>query len=494
MSSTPITAVTVTVPATPAHITIQAPASLVETAGLTSANAASASAAQAAASEANAGAAAASAAAGATAAGTGAAQAAAQAASANTSATDAAGSATASAAAAANAAASAASASGSATSAATQAASATTQATNAAASASTATTQAGNAANAAGTAAASATSAVNSATAAANSATALSASSTTPLTVAVGAQTLATQSGKAFVPGMMLLIASAANPANYLHGQVASYSGTSLTVNAFDCGGAGTHGDWNIGISGTQGTAGATGATGPGLPAGGTAGQALTKTDSGNYDAQWTTLTPASVGLGNVANAGQVTTAQMGAASGVATLNAGSLVVQNPASAGQPSGIATLNAGGQVVQNPANLSTDGTFAASSDTLVPSQKAAKAYADGKLAGIAQYSEQVNALGNVTGTAAINLTLGGVVTATATGATAWTVANPAASGKASTFVLIVTNGGAFAQTWPTGTKWPGGTAPTLTSSGTDIMTFLTVNGGANWYATLAQRGCA
>jgi hypothetical protein len=297
-----------------------------------------------------------------------------------------------------------------------------------------------------------------------------------------------------------------------------------------------------------------------GLPSGGTANQALVKIDGTNGNVEWATINAAFAGLGNVANAAQVTTAQMGAAggvatlnssslvvqnpasagqasglatlnsasqvvqspagagqpSGVATLNASSLVVQNPASAGQNNGVATLNASGQVVQpnayagvasglatlnsssqvvqNPANLSTDGTMAANSNTLLPSQAAVKTYVAAQFAGIPQYSELVNALGNVTGATTINLQSGGVVTATATGASTWTITNPGASGKASTFVLILANGGAFTQTWPSGTKWPGGAAPTLSSSGTDILTFLTVNGGANWYATLAQKGCA
>ena len=99
-----------------------------------------------------------------------------------------------------------------------------------------------------------------------------------------------------------------------------------------------------------------------------------------------------------------------------------------PASAGQASGLASLNASSLVVQNPANLnaalSTDGTFAANSDTLIPSQKAVKTYVAANassLSGIKQYSEAVQALGNVSGATSINLANGGVVTATSTGNT-------------------------------------------------------------------------
>ena len=56
------------------------------------------------------------------------------------------------------------------------------------------------------------------------------------------------------------------------------------------------------GIQGIQGPAGTPGATGPGVAAGGTTGQALTKTSSTDYATTWTTLTKSDVGLGNVDN------------------------------------------------------------------------------------------------------------------------------------------------------------------------------------------------
>lgn len=97
----------------------------------------------------------------------------------------------------------------------------------------------------------------------------------------------------------------------------------------------------------------------------------------------------------------------------------------------------------------------------------------------------WNEQVNALGNATGATAINLTLGNVVTATTTGATTWSVTSPPPSGKLEGFVLILTNGGSQTQTWPTGTKWPAATAPTLTAAGVDILVFETPDGGTTWY---------
>ena len=104
-------------------------------------------------------------------------------------------------------------------------------------------------------------------------------------------------------------------------------------------------------------------------------------------------------------------------------------------------------------------------------------------------IQDYSEKVNALGSITSTQAFDLTTGNVFTATATGNVTLSVTNVPATGTCASLSLVAINFGAHTITWPTGTKWAGGTAPTLTTSGTDILTFFTVNGGTTWYGSLA-----
>ena len=103
----------------------------------------------------------------------------------------------------------------------------------------------------------------------------------------------------------------------------------------------------------------------------------------------------------------------------------------------------------------------------------------------------WSETVNPLGNVSGATTINLALGNVVTATVTGAVTWTVTN-ASSANASSFNLILTNGGSAAQTWMGGTSWAGGVAPTLSSAGTDVLTFFTTDAGTTWRGIRAGQG--
>lgn len=74
------------------------------------------------------------------------------------------------------------------------------------------------------------------------------------------------------------------------------------------------------------------------------------------------------------------------------------------------------------------------------------------------------------------------------------TTFTLSNTPASPKVFSFVLqFVADGTARAVTWPTGTRWSGGTAPSLTSTinKVDTFTFLTHDGGSNWFAFVSNQ---
>jgi len=86
-------------------------------------------------------------------------------------------------------------------------------------------------------------------------------------------------------------------------------------------------------------------------------------------------------------------------------------------------------------------------------------------------------------------AVDLSLGNVQTYTLSGNQTLTFTNPPATGSAGSFTLIVTNGASATLTWPGSVDWAGGTAPTLTASGIDILTFTTIDGGTIWYGFLA-----
>jgi len=80
-------------------------------------------------------------------------------------------------------------------------------------------------------------------------------------------------------------------------------------------------------------------------------------------------------------------------------------------------------------------------------------------------------------------AIDCSAGNFFTKTASGALTWTFTNVPSS-RAFSLLLELTNGGTGTQTWPAAVKWPGGTAPTLTTSGVDILGFITDDGGTTW----------
>jgi hypothetical protein len=91
-------------------------------------------------------------------------------------------------------------------------------------------------------------------------------------------------------------------------------------------------------------------------------------------------------------------------------------------------------------------------------------------------------------------AVDLELGNVFTYTLSGAQTLTFTNPAASGSACSFTLILTNGGSATLTWPTSIDWAAATAPTLTASGVDVLTFTSIDGGNIWYGIAAGIGMA
>jgi hypothetical protein len=133
----------------------------------------------------------------------------------------------------------------------------------------------------------------------------------------------------------------------------------------------------------------------------------------------------------------------------------------------------------------------------SNTYVNDTFAAKA--SPTFTGTAQFSNTIitnsgtthNVLGSGSGSRTIDLTLGNFVSATVTGTTTWTFSNPFTSPTAVVFILELTNGGSAALTWPAAVKWPNGTAPALTASGVDLLTFVTDDGGTTWRGVLSIR---
>ena len=104
----------------------------------------------------------------------------------------------------------------------------------------------------------------------------------------------------------------------------------------------------------------------------------------------------------------------------------------------------------------------------------------------------YGEVTNAIGATGGgTQDIDLALGNNVVATVdTSANTFTFTNPTASDELCGFTLFLTNGGSQTVNWPATVDWAGGTAPTLTTSGLDILVFITTDGGSIWHGMVAS----
>lgn len=91
---------------------------------------------------------------------------------------------------------------------------------------------------------------------------------------------------------------------------------------------------------------------------------------------------------------------------------------------------------------------------------------------------------------TGTA-IDLSKGSFFSKTISAATTFTISNVPASGFVGSFILELTNAGAYTITWWASIKWQGGVAPTLTSSGRDVLGFYTRDGGTTWNGILMSK---
>jgi len=81
-------------------------------------------------------------------------------------------------------------------------------------------------------------------------------------------------------------------------------------------------------------------------------------------------------------------------------------------------------------------------------------------------------------------------GNVFYLSTSGNTTFAFNNPPATGTAYGMLIKLTAGGTHTITWPTSVDWAGGTAPDAPASGeTDILGFITHDGGTTWYGFLA-----
>lgn len=108
-------------------------------------------------------------------------------------------------------------------------------------------------------------------------------------------------------------------------------------------------------------------------------------------------------------------------------------------------------------------------------------------------IKDYGETRTAPTISSGTLTLNLENGNVFeVALNANITTFTISNPPASGTAGSLTLKLTaDGTARTITWGASVKWPGGTAPTLTSTNNkvDVLVFVTMDAGTTYYGFVA-----
>jgi len=102
----------------------------------------------------------------------------------------------------------------------------------------------------------------------------------------------------------------------------------------------------------------------------------------------------------------------------------------------------------------------------------------------------YKETRTTPSSSSGTLTLDISTSNVFEVTLTeNVTTLTISNPASSGKACSFTLILKQDGTGSWTFafPASIKWAGGTAPTLTTtaSAIDLLTFITTDAGTVWY---------
>jgi hypothetical protein len=77
------------------------------------------------------------------------------------------------------------------------------------------------------------------------------ATSITSLAIATGSKSLTlVETGKIYVNGQFVLLASTVSPSNYMIGQVTSFSGTALVLDVTVTNGSGTLANWTVSVTG----------------------------------------------------------------------------------------------------------------------------------------------------------------------------------------------------------------------------------------------------
>tara|TARA_R100001509_G_scaffold153235_1_gene113963 strand:+ start:782 stop:1732 length:951 start_codon:yes stop_codon:yes gene_type:complete len=152
------------------------------------------------------------------------------------------------------------------------------------------------------------------------------------------------------------------------------------------------------------------------------------------------------------------------------------------------------NSHGVTVQGPAHSAAATYTVKLPDTLGLTQASGVVTSDAN--GVVSFDngtiDEVTSVTSSSNAATINLRDGNVFEHDLTENVTYTFSNPAASGRASAFVLkVIQDSSARTITWPGSVDWAAATAPTLTTTnnGVDVFVFLTIDGGTTYYGFTA-----
>ena len=152
------------------------------------------------------------------------------------------------------------------------------------------------------------------------------------------------------------------------------------------------------------------------------------------------------------------------------------------------------NSHGVTVQGPAHSASATYTVKLPDTLGLTQASGIVTSDAN--GVVSFDngtiEEVTTVTSSSNAATINLQDGNLFEHDLTENVTYTFSNPAASGRASSFVLkVIQDSSARTITWPSSVDWPAATAPTLTATnnGVDVFVFFTIDGGTTYYGFVA-----
>jgi hypothetical protein len=276
-------------------------------------------------------------------------------------------------------------------------------------------------------------------------------------------------------------------------------SGSSATSGT--SGSSGTDGfSGSNGTAGTSGTSGSSGLNGTYFGSSGTSGTTGTDGSSGTsgFGTNGTSGSSGTSGLngtffgsnGTSGTAGSSGSSSTNGTSGITGSNGTSgtsgFLVLNGAT---DNGVITYDAGvakGNVESNFTfdgnNLNVAGTISSNTITITGALSATTYIAG------TSYREVYSDLGTG-GSANLDLSTANNFRRQFNGAATISFSNVPAS-NAFGFTLLMVNAGAYSITWPT-IRWVGGSAPLLTSSGTDVVVIYTYNGGSTYYGFLTGK---